>query len=389
MSLPKPSTNKHNSINSLVNKHMKMVDKFVSELQQLDVKLWIEGGNLRYKAPKEKLTPDLLAQMKDRKEEILNFLSQPHPTNTNYYGSLIAKPENITVDKVANLSYKEFASRYLNPLQPVVITDAIQDWKALSTWTPEFFKNNYGSKEVTVDTQRYKLRNFIDLVLASTEEKPCSYLKDTDIPGLFTELLADIEPTLLYSQYNWLLSPMLYIPAADPVKQRNAFLELLIAGQGTKFPILHFDYWHLHAFIMQVYGEKEFTLFSPVQTEYLYPVDMSSNRSLIPDIHQPDLEQFPLFVKATPIKVIVKPGETIFVPSGWWHTTRMLTPSIAVTMNCLTNSNWDKFSQDLTRDLVNSLTSFKNHQGKLTIIESNISSYLDNLGKLLASLDSN
>ena len=389
MSLPKPSTNKHNSINSLVNKHMKMVDKFVSELQQLDVKLWIEGGNLRYKAPKEKLTPDLLAQMKDRKEEILNFLSQPHPTNTNYYGSLIAKPENITVDKVANLSYKEFASRYLNPLQPVVITDAIQDWKALSTWTPEFFKNNYGSKEVTVDTQRYKLRNFIDLVLASTEEKPCSYLKDTDIPGLFTELLADIEPTLLYSQYNWLLSPMLYIPAADPVKQRNAFLELLIAGQGTKFPILHFDYWHLHAFIMQVYGEKEFTLFSPVQTEYLYPVDMSSNRSLIPDIHQPELEQFPLFVKATPIKVIVKPGETIFVPSGWWHTTRMLTPSIAVTMNCLTNSNWDKFSQDLTRDLVNSLTSFKNHQGKLTIIESNISSYLDNLGKLLASLDSN
>lgn len=368
---------------------MKMVDKFVSELQQLDVKLWIEGGNLRYKAPKEKLTPDLLAQMKDRKEEIINFLSQPHPTNTNYHGSLIAKPENITVDKVANLSYKEFASRYLNPLQPVVITDAIQDWKALSTWTPEFFKNNYGSKEVTVDTQRYQLRNFIDLVLASTEEKPCSYLKDTDIPGLFTELLADIEPTLLYSQYNWLLSPMLYIPAADPVKQRNAFLELLIAGQGTKFPILHFDYWHLHAFIMQVYGEKEFTLFSPVQTEYLYPVDTSSNRSLIPDIHQPDLEQFPLFAKATPIKVIVKPGETIFVPSGWWHTTRMLTPSIAVTMNCLTNSNWDRFSQDLTRDLVNSLTSLKNHQSRITILESNISSYLDNLVRLLASVDPN
>ncbi|WP_375494000.1 cupin-like domain-containing protein [uncultured Nostoc sp.] len=368
---------------------MKMVDKFVSELQQLDVKLWIEGGKLRYKAPKETLTPDLLTQMKDRKEEILNFLSRTHSNNTNDHESLIAQPEKITVEKVANLSYKEFVSRYLNPLQPVVITDAIQDWKALSIWTPEFFKNNYGSKEVTVDAKRYQLGNFIDLVLASTEEKPCSYLKDTDIPGLFPELLADIDPTLLYSQYNWLLSPMLYIPAADPVKQRNAFLELLIAGKGTKFPILHFDYWHLHAFIMQVYGEKEFTLFSPVQTEYLYPVDMSSNRSLIPDIHQPDLEQFPLFAKATPIKVIVKPGETIFVPSGWWHTTRMLTPSIAVTMNCLTNSNWDRFSQDLTRDLVNSLTSFKNHQSRITILESNISSYLDNLGRLLASVDPN
>lgn len=389
MSLTKPSTNNQNSIKSLADKHMKIVDKFVSELQQLDVKLWIEDNHLRYKAPRETLTPDLLAQMRDRKEEILNFLSQSNPANANSNGSLIAQPEKMIVEKVANLSYKEFVSRYLNPLHPVVITDAIQDWKALSTWTPEYFKKNYGSKEVTVDAQRYQLRNFIDLVLASTEEKPCSYLKDTDIPGLFPELLADIEPALVYSQYNRLLSPMLYMPAADPVKQRNAFLELLIAGQGTKFPILHFDYWHLHAFIMQVYGEKEFTFYSPVQTEYLYPVDMSSNRSLIPDIHQSDLEQFPLFAKATPLKVIVKPGETIFVPSGWWHTTRMLTPSIAVTMNCLTNSNWDKFSQDLTRDLVNSLTSSNNRQSRLTIFESNISSYLDNLGRLLASLDPN
>ncbi|MEH2407391.1 cupin-like domain-containing protein [Nostoc sp.] len=157
----------------------------------------------------------------------------------------------MTVEKVAKLSYKEFVSRYLNPLYPVVITDAIQDWKALSIWTPEYFKKNYGSKEVTVDAQRYQLRNFIDLVIASTEEKPCSYLKDTDIPGLLP------------------------------------------------------------------------------------------------------------------------------------------TPSIAVTMNCLTNSNWDRFSQDLTRDLVNSLTSAKNNQSRLTIIESNIYSYLDNLGRLLTSLEPN
>ncbi|MEH2407390.1 hypothetical protein [Nostoc sp.] len=68
MSLIKPSTNKQNSINSLADKDIKMVEKFVSELQQLDVKLWIEGDQLRYKAPKETLTPDLLAQMRDRKK---------------------------------------------------------------------------------------------------------------------------------------------------------------------------------------------------------------------------------------------------------------------------------------------------------------------------------
>ena len=363
-----------------------MIDKFVSELQHLDIKLWIEDNRLRYKAPKETLTPNLLAQMKDHKEEIIKYLSQASPDISNSNDNLIARTETMTVEKVANLSYKEFVSRYLNPLQPVVITDAIQDWKALSTWTPEFFKKTCGSKEVNVDAQRYQMRDFIDLVLASTEKKPCSYLKDTDIPELFPELLPDIEPNLLYAQYNWLVSPMLYMPEGDPVKQRNAFLELLIAGQGTRFPILHFDYWHLHAFIMQIYGEKEFTLFSPDQTRYLYPVDEVSNRSFVPDIHRPDLERFPLLAKATPIKVILKPGETIFVPSGWWHTTRMLTPSIAVTMNHLTNSNWNAFRQDLTRDYIGSLTSKRNNLSQPTIPESNISSYLDSLGVLLAAL---
>ncbi|PSB55140.1 cupin-like domain-containing protein [Chamaesiphon polymorphus] len=284
--------------------------------------------------------------------------------------------EKTTVEKVANLSDREFVSCYLDRLQPVVITDAISSWKAFSTWTPKFLQQTYGSKQVTVDDRSYQLLDFIDLVLTSTKSHPCSYL-NVDIPGLFPELLPDISPSLLYPQHNWLLNPMLYIPSVDSVKQQNGFLTLLIAGEGTRFPVLHFDHFHLHAFIMQIYGDKEFTLFPPHQSEYLYPLDRYSNQSFIPDVDRPDLNRFPLFAKAVPIKVILKPGETIFMPSGWWHTTRMLTPSIAVTSNSLSSSNWDKFSQDLTRESAkNSLTS--------TNKESDISAYLNELGILLA-----
>lgn len=55
---------------------MKTVHELLSELRHLDVKLWVEGSSLRYRAAKESLTPDLLAQMRERKAEILEFLLQ-------------------------------------------------------------------------------------------------------------------------------------------------------------------------------------------------------------------------------------------------------------------------------------------------------------------------
>jgi amino acid adenylation domain-containing protein len=53
---------------------MKTIDEFLSDLYRLDVKLWVEGDRLRCNAPDEVLTPDLGAQISDRKAEIIAFL---------------------------------------------------------------------------------------------------------------------------------------------------------------------------------------------------------------------------------------------------------------------------------------------------------------------------
>jgi thioesterase domain-containing protein/acyl carrier protein len=50
------------------------LDTFLAQLRHLDVKLWAEGERLRYKAAKDALTPVLLAELRDRKTEILEFL---------------------------------------------------------------------------------------------------------------------------------------------------------------------------------------------------------------------------------------------------------------------------------------------------------------------------
>ncbi|MBC1219356.1 amino acid adenylation domain-containing protein [Nostoc sp. UCD121] len=55
---------------------MKTLDELLSELRQRDVKLWLEGDRLRYRAAKDSLTPELLTELKTQKAEIINFLRQ-------------------------------------------------------------------------------------------------------------------------------------------------------------------------------------------------------------------------------------------------------------------------------------------------------------------------
>ena len=44
------------------------------------------------------------------------------------------------IDRRAGLSRDQFDREYLRPLRPVILTDAISHWRALGRWSPQFFK---------------------------------------------------------------------------------------------------------------------------------------------------------------------------------------------------------------------------------------------------------
>src|ERR1700693_280921 len=54
------------------------------------------------------------------------------------------------IDKREKLSRKEFLNEYVLKNRPVVLKDACKDWKAIGKWTPEFFKEKYGTRTVPV-----------------------------------------------------------------------------------------------------------------------------------------------------------------------------------------------------------------------------------------------
>ena len=251
------------------------------------------------------------------------------------------------IERRTHLSLGEFRRRYLHPLRPVVISDGLKNWPALERWTPQFFQTNYPTKEVTVDGEVHRLGPLMDRVLRSTREDPAPYLRNEPIADLFPELMKDIDPLPEYLRPNWLERPLRHPDIGQ--LNRGVQLELFIGGAGQSFPVLHYDGLKTHAFLMQIHGRKQYFVYPPDQASCMYARTDAPNVAQINDVENPDLERFPLFAHARGISFTLEPGELLFVPAGWWHTVRMLTASITLSVNTANTSNWRLVTDDTCR----------------------------------------
>jgi hypothetical protein len=233
-----------------------------------------------------------------------------------------------------------------------VIQDATPGWGALQSWTPEFFKTHFGSQivEVTYGV-RQQLAEVMDGVLASTAEKPGPYLHKVIIHRHMPDLLPDLIPENAYAFPGRYCSPLM----PKRFRRPDGYLKLLIGGVGGKFPLMHFDSDNSHAMITEIYGDKEFVLFAPEDTAYIYPHKDSPSTSQLDDLDHVDLQRFPEFPKATQYRVIIRPGESMFVPSRWWHSARVVTTSVSVCTNIMHSTNWAGFV-DLSCESANGQT---------------------------------
>jgi hypothetical protein len=195
----------------------------------------------------------------------------------------------VDIDRRHKLPYEDFAHEYLFPNKPVILSGALEGWQAVANWTPDYFKDKYGSMNLSIDGKDYTMAEFIDRVNSSTPENPAPYLRNAIVDQLLPELLSDIEPLPSYFFPNWLDGRFSH---ALRSRLHSGSPELYIGGSGAKFPFLHFDSYHTHAFLAQVYGIKEYTAFSPDQTPYIYVSPNKYNASEIPDLETPDLEKY-------------------------------------------------------------------------------------------------
>ncbi len=244
--------------------------------------------------------------------------------------------------EASEFSHERFINEHWKPGIPLVLKNATRVWGAYNTFSPDWFRTNYGSRKTVVNGKEYTMNEIMDLVEGKDTSRPVPYPCKYEMGGAWPELTSMITPLNIgFAKPNWMESSWF----------RRGYwggiTELFIGGPGGKFPYVHLDYYHMSAWINQLHGHKEFTVWPRGQEEYLYPDPTDKWKSTIPDIENVDLEKFPLYKKATPIKFVVGPGETLFIPFGIWHTAKSLEPTISVAFDLLNDHNFPLFLKDV------------------------------------------
>ncbi len=254
---------------------------------------------------------------------------------------------------------------HLPAAQPLVIKNALTHWPAFHErpWkSPEYLlqKTIGGRRLVPVEVGRsytdagwgqriVTFKQFMDdYLLASTEKINGTDTSEEDAASnigylaqhdLFTQI-PSLRPDISIPDYCYTTPPPpapgtpLALKPPQP-KLEEPLLNAWLGPAGTVSP-LHTDPYH--NILCQVVGKKYVRLYSPAETENVYPrglesggVDMS-NTSLV-DVKDDPLErngEFPLFHKAQYVETILDEGECLYIPVGWWHYIRSLTVSFSV-----------------------------------------------------------
>ncbi|WP_353090825.1 cupin-like domain-containing protein [Methylibium sp.] len=235
------------------------------------------------------------------------------------------------VEKRSHVSPAEFFERYVVGSRPVVLTDVARDWPALQRWSPADLRARFGHLDVEIQAERavnpkyeqdklkhrhnVRLGDFVDRVLAGGATNDYYLTANNEVLRRpeFAPLLADIGSLPLF---------------CDPAQlaQRSSFW---FGPAGTVTPLHHDTLMLLHT---QVVGRKRWRFISPLETPRLYNHDGVFSAI---DLDRPDLERYPAFRNVKVLEVVLEPGDTVFLPLGWWHQVASLEVSLSFSFSNL------------------------------------------------------
>ena len=253
----------------------------------------------------------------------------------------------------SGLSRQQFAEDHVVAGRPVILTDAMRGWAA-QNWSPAMFAERFGERKVIVGLGKEWRKLTVSGLAKVMTQSPVPlrrlgpspytlYLRNCHIGRVFPELLADFQISPLFDS-NWLTQ--------WPLKESFPFsskelTELFLGPPGAMGPVVHQDAYLTHAWISQVYGKKVVWMLPP-DAEGMYPHPTNQGHSLLNDLEFPDSERFPDFDKTKVLSTVLSPGETIFIPAGWWHTAECATSSISLSGNFADASNYGLLSKRFT-----------------------------------------
>jgi hypothetical protein len=234
------------------------------------------------------------------------------------------------IDCVDDISKEDFEKNYLNARRPLIIKNMAKTWPAYEKWSMDYMKTVVGdklvplydsskadpSKPINASAAEMKFGDYIDLIKS----------KPTDLRIFLFDPIKQ--------------APKLLEDYIAPKNLMGGFLDsypnMFFGGKGS-VTFLHYDIDMAHIFHTHFNGRKHVILFENKWKERLYQIPYATYALEDYDVENPDFNKFPALKGVKGIEAYLEHGDTLFMPTGYWHWMKYLDGSFSISLRA-----WDK-----------------------------------------------
>lgn len=228
------------------------------------------------------------------------------------------------IDRVETITKEDFLKNYFKTQKPLVIERFIEDWPAFNKWNLDYMAEIAGEKMVPLYDNRpvahedgfnephakMKMSEYVDLL----KREPTKYR--IFLWNLLKEV-PELQKDILYPDFG--LKLMKSLP-------------MLFFGGKDSYTFMHYDIDLANIFHFQFQGKKEVIMFDQSQNDFLYKIPLSVITREDINFSDPDLEKWPALKKANGYKSRLEHGNILYMPEGYWHYMRYITPGFSMSL---------------------------------------------------------
>jgi len=237
---------------------------------------------------------------------------------------------------VHHTTKEEFDEHYKNKSLPCMIYGMADDWPAMKIWSFDNFNERFAQSKFELAGEkkriRYKYYHYYMNHKKHRRDDVPLYIFDSEFGDEGRRTSALLEE---YSVPEWFDEDFLAIMGEE---HRPPF-RWVIAGPKRSGCSLHIDPLGTSAWNTLIVGKKRWIMFPPHTFKNEDDLMGDAGASWF-------INEYPKLKDKYHIDVIQNPGETIFLPYGWWHIALNIEDTISITQNFITRINLKK-AQDV------------------------------------------